>query len=684
MTLRFLPVLAIAASAMAQQTQTPVQPEYPRPLRDLYKSYFPFKSEGVAIPEGWSVRAAEIRDRIRLASGLLPMPTKTPLNPVIHGKVERDDFTVERVFFESFPGHFVTGSLYRPRKNPGKPMPGILCPHGHWNNGRFYLNDAPEGDLAIGAERWESGARAPLQARCVQLARMGCVVFHYDMLGNADSKQIAEHRSGKRPHLCGSELGSYGLYSPMADLRLQSNFGLQTWNSIRSVDFLLTLPDVDPKRIAVTGASGGGTQSMILSAIDERVAASFPCVMVSTAMQGGCTCENACYLRINQGNIDIAAATAPRPLGMTAADDWTKELETKGFPDLKQLYTKLGAPKNVMATFNIHWKHNYNHVSRTSMYGFMNEHFKLGFKAPVLESDFKVLSNEELTVWTADHPAPSGNRTGDEHEKAMLKHWGADSDKLLAGKNGDSVRLRAWELMIGRSLPAPTEVTSTDPEKQDKGKYKILTQTLRFAPTAEETKTHHLFPKENWNGAVVVWLSDKSLGDSQQRAAVDELIEKGYAITVPELYLQGAKSAPRLMDKAKDPNAWGHSACYTYGYNPTLLASRVHDVLSVVTSVKNNAKWSVKKVILVGTQGAGVVAAAAGVMLKAQIDAVALDTEGFRFANLKDQYEPMFVPGAVKYGDIPGLLGLLSGVKTHIVGEEDKDGKIDAEGIEKL
>ena len=77
---------------------------------------------------------------------------------------------------------------------------------------------------------------------------------------------------------------------------------------------------------------------MILGAIDERIAASMPCVMVSTAMQGGCTCENAPLLRIDQGNIDIAAATAPRPLGLTAADDWTIDLKMSGFPDLQNVY----------------------------------------------------------------------------------------------------------------------------------------------------------------------------------------------------------------------------------------------------------------------------------------------------------------------------------------------------------
>jgi len=217
--------------------------------------------------------------------------------------------------------------------------------------------------LATGAEKWENAARSPLQARCVQLARMGCAVFFYDMLGYADSIQFSEHRHGPR---------AKGFVSPEAELNLVSYFGLQTWNSVRVLDFISSLPYVDPKRIGCTGASGGGTQTMMIAGIDDRGAAAFPAVMVSTAMQGGCTCENAHYLRIDQGNIDIAALTAPRPLGMTAADDWTKELESKGFPDLKKLYTLLGVPDRVDAHYNIQFPHNYNAVSRAQMYAFFN------------------------------------------------------------------------------------------------------------------------------------------------------------------------------------------------------------------------------------------------------------------------------------------------------------------------
>ena len=294
------------------------------PPRTL-EGFFPFTP--VRSPEDWTARIEQIRRQILLSAGLWPMPSKTPLNSVIHGKIDRNEYSVEKVIFESVPGHFVTGNLYRPKKvlGNGSKIPAVLCPHGHWPKGRFLDQDEKtvRQELATGAERWETAAHHPLQARCVQLARMGCIVFHYDMVGYADSIQFTEH-TPTYAYERAPQLGSDQFFTVDADGRLQTVFGLQTWNSIRSVDFLLSLPEVDPHRIGITGASGGGTQAMILTAIDLRLAASFPCVMVSTAMQGGCTCENGHYLRIGMGNIDIAAATAPRPLGMTAADDWTK------------------------------------------------------------------------------------------------------------------------------------------------------------------------------------------------------------------------------------------------------------------------------------------------------------------------------------------------------------------------
>ena len=191
------------------------------------------------------------------------MPPKTPLEPVIHGRIDRDGYSVEKVFFKSHPGHYVTGNLYRPRAKDGKlregKLPAVLCPHGHWANGRLYDAGDKEAkqQVAIKAEKTMDGGHSPLQARCAQLARMGCVVFFYDMVGYADSTTISHNAFGDAE----------------AELRLQSLMGLQTWNSLRALDFLLGLPEIDPKRVGVTGASGGGTQTFILCAIDDRPAA---------------------------------------------------------------------------------------------------------------------------------------------------------------------------------------------------------------------------------------------------------------------------------------------------------------------------------------------------------------------------------------------------------------------------
>src|SRR5262249_44532401 len=153
-----------------------------------------------------------------------------------------------------------------------------------------------------------------------------------------------------------------------ADLRLQSIMGLQTYNSIRALDFLCDLPDVDTDRIGVTGASSGGTQTLLLCAIDPRPSVSVPAVMVSTAMQGGCTCENCELLRVDDGNVDIAALFAPKPMCCIAADDWTKELATKGGPELQKLYDVLGASDNLQIKPFLQFKHNFNYVSRDAMY----------------------------------------------------------------------------------------------------------------------------------------------------------------------------------------------------------------------------------------------------------------------------------------------------------------------------
>ena len=645
--------------------------------------YFPFKTVDDA--ERWPERQQAIRRRILLSQGLWPMPTKSDLNAVVHGRVERDDYVVDRVFFESIPGHFVTGSLYRPKGKQG-PFPAILSPHGHWNNGRFYQasDSQVQSDLAIGAERFEAAAKHPIQARAVQLARMGCMVFVYDMTGNADSIQIG-HRPDRWEHLDRKQ--DWGFFTAQAELRLQNMMGLQTWNSIRSVDFILSLDDVDATRIGVTGASGGGTQSMILGAIDNRITAAMPCVMVSTSMQGGCTCENAPFLRIDQGNIDIAAAIAPRPMGLTAADDWTVELKTKGYPDLLKLYSDLGHKDRLTAAFNIHFKHNYNHVNRTVMYGFFNRHFQLGFKTPVLEQDFVPLTREEATVWTDEYSAPEGDAIGDQHEVRILSIAAADSDERLdeivasAGTEDDRVEEvlgGAWGTILRKRFSDIDSVQMNEMTEHDSVSG-LTIQTGLISHRHQRLPALVMSNKNAPRRGTIVWVTDRGKDGlyqgEQPIGMATNLAKAGYRIVTADLLGQGEftqsgmslKQQPMWYQRGGD-RGWQRFSGYTFGYNDSLFVKRVHDVLALA---KYAADSDSQPVYVVGMgREAGPVAIAAQSQSGSAIRHTFVDPEGFRFQQLTKQDDPMFVPGAVKYLDLDGLLVLCLDGKIDVVGNQ--------------
>ena len=677
-------------------------------LRTL-DSYFPFTP--VASKEGWVKRAETLKRQAQLATGLWPMPPaaeRPPLNAQVFGKVERDDYTVEKVIFESLPGHYVTGNLYRPKGKTGR-LPAVLNPHGHWSNGRFNAmsEDEVRKQISIGAERFEIGGRYPLQARPVQLARMGCVAFFYDMEGYADSVQLADekgapmHRPGVRPAMNTKE--NWGFSSPQAELRMQTVMGLQTWNSVRALDFITSLPDVDPAKIAITGASGGGTQSFMLTAVDERVAAAIPAVMVSTAMQGGCTCENAPYLRIGAGNIDLAALAAPRPLGLIGANDWTREIMSKGYPDLKNLYAVLGAAEKVHAVAHLNFEHNYNAVSRGAMYTFLNKQFGLGFPEPVIERDFQPLSKAELSVWDAQHPAPTGDKIGAAHERMLVKQMTDESAKQIdALVPKDAATLAeykrvvggAWDTMIGRRLEDVGAVSFELKGKDSRGPNWQMTGLVTrpgqpLSPLFSEANKHgreqvpvlFLHPKEGWNGQVVIWVHENGkagmfAADGTPVPAVMKLLDAKFSVLAGDLLYQGeftpdgkTPATQRVQPYSNGADPWMQSAVYTFGYNRPLFAQRVHDVLTLIRFVQLD-EHKAKTIHLAGFGPvAGTIAAAARAMAGDAIAKAAIDTGGYRFAGIERLDDAMFVPGAVKYHDVPGLLALGAPTKLWLAGE---------------
>ncbi len=634
-------------------------------LKDL-NGYFPFMPSKT--PEEWAKRADYVRRQMLVACGLWPMPARPAIEATVHGKVDRDDYTVEKVYFESHPGLYVTGSLYRPKNVTGK-RPTVICPHGHWANGRFHDHGEAKikTEIETGAETDSVSGRHPLQARSVQLARMGCVVFLYDMLGVADNTVLSSgliHGFAKqRPELSTPE--RWGLFSAQAELRCLNALGLQTWNSIRILDWITTLPDVDPDKLGVTGASGGGTQTFMLGAVDPRPKALFPAVMVSTAMQGGCTCENASLLRINTGNIEFAAMIAPRQLGMTGANDWTREIETKGLPELKQHYALLKVPERVRGK-HYPFEHNYNKVSRRMMYEFFKDALDLG-DVSLEEREFKPLTHEEASVWVG---APIAPKTGDDAEVALLRAFAAEFQqqlKDLSPSNGGSyaeykrVIGGGWDILIGRLLATAGTCRLEPTNAVERSDYREYTGWVRNETYGESCPAMLLLPA-SWNGQTVIWLTETGKAgilttDGAPKPAIQKLLTAGTAVFGLDLLYQGEFNADgKELTESPRVNNPREFLGYTVGYNHPLFSQRVHDVLSTIAGLRSHESPP-QAIHIVGEGKAGAIALAAAVQAGDAVKKTGTLFPGpvFRFGQITEIRDPWLLPGAVRYGDIPGL-----------------------------
>lgn len=342
-----------------------------------------FASEWNDLPS-WEARAKTIKQGIVEGMQLAKMPDiEGNFNAIVRNKHEMDGYIVENIAIESFPGFYITGNLYRPTSEEGQ-FAGILSPHGHKQDKRF-TDD--------------------IQKRAATLARMGAVVFAYDMIGYGESTQV-DHKM------------------PIALL-------LQTYNSRRVLDYLLSRPDVDSERIGMTGGSGGGTQTFVLTAIDERIKVAAPVVQVSAHFFGGCVCESGMPIHKSKthqtNNVEVAALCAPRPMLIVSdGADWTRNTPRIEYPYIQKIYALYDAENRIE---NVHLpleKHDYGFSKRAAVYNFFGHHLDLNIGNIPYEEGYKedfvtLLPRKELEVFTEEYPMPNGALQGNETVQNYLK-----------------------------------------------------------------------------------------------------------------------------------------------------------------------------------------------------------------------------------------------------------------------
>jgi hypothetical protein len=290
--------------------------------------------------ESWEKRKLELKQCIVDAIKIKELPPTPNSKPIIVNHRKMDGYIIENVALETLPGLYVCTSVYKPVKTKSK-APIILCPNGHFGDGRYRPNH---------------------QKRCAALARMGAIAVSYDLFAWGESL----------------------LQFKPEDHRKSLAMTIQAQNSLRILDYLSSLKEADPEKVAITGGSGGGSQTMLISAIDERIKVSVPTVMLSCIHSGGCPCESGMPVHLcgnGTNNVEIAALFAPKPqLIISDGKDWTANVPDVEYPYIQNIYSFYDKANMVE---NAHFPdegHDYGPSKRFSMYLFMATHLGLNLK----------------------------------------------------------------------------------------------------------------------------------------------------------------------------------------------------------------------------------------------------------------------------------------------------------------
>ncbi|MFB3902509.1 MAG: alpha/beta hydrolase family protein [Acidobacteriota bacterium] len=562
--------------------------------------------------EAWNSRAAWVRRHLLVSAGLWPLPERTPLRPVITGRVERAGYSVEKVRLESFPGFYVFGNLYRP--SGSGPFPGVLSAHGHWAEGRF-----------------ENTGLASVPGRAINLALQGYVVFSYSMLGFNEGRLQIEHEiQGTREELWGI-----------------SSLGLQLWNSMRALDFLAGLPDVDPKRIGMTGGSGGATQTIFLAAVDDRVQVTAPVNALALQFQGSCSCENAPNLRIEVSNLELAGLTAPRPmLIVSTAGDWTRDTPAVEYPALRRLYGLFGPDRRVgNAHFN--YPHNFNQDSREAVYDWFARWLQPGRTLATREAPFQVEERKDLVVCT-QLPAGAVNR-----QQLTDYLVGQAKQAVRACLPRDEGELRHYRDVFGSayrdalaaSLPSPERIVSWRAEVTDSATRVYLGRrgagdrvpAVILSPPGGSLKATLVADPEGWGADL-----DENL-KPRPGSLVGRLLGEGRVVLLLRPFPAGERINPRRFTD------------YPSTYNQAPMAHAAQDVLTGIGYLRGVLRQ--ERISLIGRkQGGLAVLLAAG--LAGEIESAAADMD--RFDNRQDDefVRKLNIPLLRRVGDLTTAVAL--------------------------
>ena len=613
--------------------------------RDLPYTDTEFVPATYASRTDWEEERARLKEQVLFAAGLSPMPDKPPLNARIWNRIERDGYSMEKVYFQSLPNFYVGGTLFRPLDPTPGGHPGVLAPHGHARLGR--LNESDD---------------ASYLARGLTLARIGCTAFMWDMVDYNDS---ARHLSGAYQD---EDYGTvHRAFWQRVDGEQQlwnfSILGLQLWNAIRALDFVEGLPEVDPQRLVCTGESGGGTQTYNLYAVDDRLAAAAPVCMVSAYMQGGCLCENAPALRFDTNNVDIGATIAPKPLLLvSSAQDWTAHTPEVEYPAIRKIYDLYEAGYRVEEV-QIDAPHGYNKEMREAVYRWLGRVCDLPVAADFREPAYEMEPRENLLAFFDG--LPEGALT--EHEALVAQQIAATRAQVVAHKPDTLAALKENRRVLGTALRAAVGYRASDAALENvcDGQWKGLAYqegTLVCAQRGVRVPMRRFASPENDLSKATLLVHAQGM-EALDPLVVRALLEAGQIVYTVDAFGTGTNIGSQDSERPRG------STAYFSTFNRSDDAERVGDIALALRHMLDGQSVQFSAA---GFGSAGLWLLLAGALLEADARLrIAADVDGFVTDRVDDYLDRLPIPGILRGGGLPNAAALLvpHDVLMHCVGQ---------------
>lgn len=599
--------------------------EYLRALEGMRRKRF----DAIGTPEDIAKLRGYVRKSLREMWGPFP-GERTPLNPRIVGTIERDEYTIEKLIFESRPQFFVTANVYRPKGVTGR-MPAIVFPCGHTDNGK---------------------AGETYQRFCMLAARYGFVTLIYDPVGQGERLQLwDEETKASKAGPGTAEHRALGNQCYLAGLNLM---GYRAWDASRAIDYLISREDVDPKRIAMAGNSGGGMATLQYAATDDRLAAAFPsCAVASFPAKTRALLmadpEQILYGTLARGvdHVELLASFAPKPLliGSAIQDYVPIETARETFKEVQRAYLIMGAEASV-AMAETDAGHGLNKELREKAVDWFSRWLS-DTSRKVVETDAPLSTDEELRCTKTGQVAS------------------ALSSRTVVDFNQERYQAMAPK----RGVPSVQEI----------GNYRIgvqqrvreVTHVGAFKPERGIIVPDHVMEAGASTRGLAIVMADRGKDDPRiRRAVIDPILNAGYQAFTVDLRGWGeSKPNPAGTQVRFD---WEDFFAYrSLEIGKPLLGQRMKDLLSIGPTRTHRRSWTL---VGVGTN-ASLVAAHAAVLDQRVEGLITVDGPLSYRAMFEDplttQPVSSYLPGVLGEYDVRDLYAAEAPRRTLVLNPED-------------